>query len=518
MPTYRSYPGVYIQETSIGGRVIPGVATAVAAFVGRALRGLVNQPTRILSFSDFEKSFGGLSRDSSMSYAVQQFFDNGGNEALIVRVHNNSKIASLTLANKLTFVAANCGKWGNAIRIRIDHKTTKPKDTALFNITVFDTIAGTSEIFEDVSTDKTSSRFVTHILKQQSNLIRVRGEVPRIRPHKHNSPAKGKNSIADDSFSTQFGDNGSDGKNITDNQLSKSTLKSKRQGIWALEKAASFNLLCIPPLTLANNGNIGAQTRRAAATYCEQRQAIFLTDPLMSWNAVTSPIGEGGITSPVWGVPHSDNIAFYFPHINCPDPLRNNQLSAFAPCGAVAGVIARTDFQRGVWKSPAGTEARLRGVSELSIRIGDDANNQLNNHNINCLRALPRIGPVIWGARVLSDTNQSRSDSKYLAVRRLSLFIQDSVMHGTDWVVFEPNDEPLWAEIHLAVGRFMQQLFRNGSFVGDTQDHAYFVTCGRDTMSQYDIDRGIIRLVIGFAPIKPAEFVVLNLSIKAGKT
>jgi phage tail sheath protein FI len=187
-----------------------------------------------------------------------------------------------------------------------------------------------------------------------------------------------------------------------------------------------------------------------------------------------------------------------------------------APCGVVAGILSRTDAARGVWKAPAGIEANLQGVLGLSIggvpgNLIDGEAGQLNPLGVNSLRGLPVIGHVVWGARTLEGADTLSSQWKYIPVRRLALFLEESLFRGTQWVVFEPNDEPLWAQIRLNVGAFMNTLFRQGAFQGTTPRDAYFVKCSSETTTQTDIDNGIVNIVVGFAPLKPAEFVVIKI-------
>jgi len=192
-------------------------------------------------------------------------------------------------------------------------------------------------------------------------------------------------------------------------------------------------------------------------------------------------------------------------------------MEEFAPCGAVAGVFARTDTQRGVWKAPAGLDATLVGVPQLSVPLTDPENGELNPLGINCLRAMPAAGRVIWGSRTLQGNDRLASEWKYIPVRRVALYIEESLYRGTQWVVFEPNDEPLWAQIRLNVGAFMHSLFRQGAFQGTTPKEAYFVKCDKETTTQNDIDRGIVNILVGFAPLKPAEFVVIKIQQIAGQ-
>lgn len=524
MPVTLSYPGVYIEEVPSGVRTITGVATSITAFIGRALRGPANEPVRVQSYAEFERVFGGLWRDSSMSYSVQQFFQNGGTDALIVRVHNGAAAATLTLAAGFNLVAASPGRWGEKLRVRIDHNTRPPLATdpanSLFNLAVRDTTTGVTERYVNLSTDPNNARFVTRVLEQESQLVRIvtpPGTVPALRPVAHGNPPAGADPLLDNASSSAFTATGNEGAAITDNQISLAALEAAKQGIWALEKADLFNLLCIPPLTREVGGDVNAQTRSAAAQYCKQRRAMYVVDPLSTWNLHSDLTGAAGLDSAAWGLARSENAALYFPRLRLPDPLQENRLAEFAPCGAVAGVMARTDGQRGVWKAPAGNDAVLNGVVELTTKLTDGENGQLNPLAVNCLRSFPVIGRVVWGARTLRGADQLASEWKYLPVRRLALFLEESLFRGTQWVVFEPNDEPLWAQIRLNLGAFMQGLFRQGAFQGSSPRDAYFVKCDKETTTQNDINSGVVNIVVGFAPLKPAEFVVIKIQQIAGQ-
>jgi phage tail sheath protein FI len=179
--------------------------------------------------------------------------------------------------------------------------------------------------------------------------------------------------------------------------------------------------------------------------------------------------------------------------------------------------MARTDADRGVWKAPAGLAANLVGVPQLSVPLTDNENGELNPLGINCLRAMPAAGRVVWGARTLEGDDRTPSDWKYIPVRRTALFIEESLYRGMQWVVFEPNDEPLWAQIRLNAGAFMHNLFRQGAFQGQSPKDAYFVKCDKETTTQNDINLGIVNIIVGFAPLKPAEFVVIKLQQMAGQ-
>lgn len=244
---------------------------------------------------------------------------------------------------------------------------------------------------------------------------------------------------------------------------------------------------------------------------------MLIVDPPNAWNSTDDVIDdETGFESLGLTGLAARNAALYFPRVKQTNPLLG-QIETFVPCGVVAGVIARTDTTRGVWKAPAGIDAALRGTQGLSVKMTDEENGIINPLGINSLRSFPIIGRVVWGARTLRGADQLADEYKYLPVRRLALFIEESLFRGTKWVVFEPNDEPLWAQIRLNVGAFMQNLFRQGAFQGSSPREAYFVKVDNETTTQNDINLGIVNIVVGFAPLKPAEFVVIKIQQIAGE-
>jgi phage tail sheath protein FI len=297
------------------------------------------------------------------------------------------------------------------------------------------------------------------------------------------------------------------------NQIAdESALSADRKGLWALEKADLFNIMCIPPFEL--DVEVDIDTWSAALAYCKKRRAFLIVDPPFTWD------DPSDVTSSSTGVDslnlRDENAAIYFPNLKMADALNENRLATFVPCGVVAGIYARTDAQRGVWKAPAGQDATLSGVREMVYKMTDGENGQLNPLGVNCLRTFPVIGNLVWGARTLEGADRLASEWKYIPVRRLALFLEESLYRGTQWVVFEPNDEPLWAQIRLNVGAFMHNLFRQGAFQGTTPREAYFVKCDKDTTTQNDRDQGIVNILVGFAPLKPAEFVIIKISQIAG--
>ncbi|MCR9143987.1 MAG: phage tail sheath subtilisin-like domain-containing protein [bacterium] len=393
MPTNPTYPGVYIEEVPSGVRTLVGVATSVTAFVGTAAgpaggpAPALNTPVVINNFGDYERIFGGLQSTSKMSYAVRDYYVNGGAQAVIVAVGDDDGTA--------------------------------------------------------VEADYTGSQV-------------------------------------------------------------------DKTGIYALEDADIFNMLCIPDAL-----SISLNLASLASVYCEERRAMFILDAPTTWTNKTEAVN--GVNADPAEIVKSKNTAIYFPRLLQADPLDDNNVKDYPPCGAIAGVIARTDVNRGVWKAPAGLEATFNNVLSLNVPLTDAENGELNPLGVNCLRVKPPAGRLIWGARTTVGDDATASEWKYVPVRRLALNIEESLFRGTQWVVFEPNDEPLWAQIRLNVGAFMQDLFRKGAFQGTSPNEAYFVKCDREVNPQNDIDKGIVNILVGFAPLKPAEFVIIKLQQIAGQ-
>jgi phage tail sheath protein FI len=567
MPVALTYPGVYVEEIPSGVHTITGVATSITAFIGAASRGPTNSAITINNFGDFENIFGGLWVSSSLGFAVRDFFLNGGSQAIVVRLYhadpgNGGNAPGSTVAidfGDYKFLAASEGTWGVALRVAVDLDNIPAAvatslgvaPTDLFNLTVVDTGTGTAERFANL-TFKDTARRVDNVLAAGSQLLRYDGT-----PDATKTPAKGsdalsvlqatvataKQKLTDDQNS------GAIAATITADQTAVTTAQTalntglttalaavsdglplgvldflpanglaKKLGLYALEQADLFNILCIPPYRAPTDSlDVDVNLVSTAAAYCEQRRAMLLVDAPKDWT--TKDIAKtkfNDITNDYVGT-RSRNAALFFPRVSQPNPLHDNQMETFAACGAVAGVFASTDTNRGVWKAPAGLSATLVNVPALSVPLTDAENGELNPLGINCLRAFPAAGRVVWGARTLRGADQLTDEYKYIPVRRTALYIEESLYRGTQWVVFEPNDEPLWAQIRLNVGAFMHNMFRQGAFQGTTPRDAYFVKCDKETTTQNDIDNGVVNIVVGFAPLKPAEFVVIQLQQIVGQ-
>jgi phage tail sheath protein FI len=283
-------------------------------------------------------------------------------------------------------------------------------------------------------------------------------------------------------------------------------LQAANKGINLLDRVDLFNILCVP-------GETTAAVISSLQGFCRERRAFLIVDCQEADDFNTL---QGGPPGTITGA-DAINAAFYFPWVTAPDPLQEGRPRVFPPCGFVAGLYAKTDVNRGVWKAPAGTEASLTGATGLTEILTDLENGTLNIQAINCLRTFSLYGTVIWGARTLHGHNDRGSEWKYIQVRRMALFREESLYRGTQWVEIEPNDEPLWAQVRLNIGAFMQSLFRQGAFQGRTPREAYFVKCDRETTTQDDINRGIVNIHVGFAPLRPAEFVVIKIQQMAGQ-
>ena len=503
MPPTLTYPGVYVEEIQSGVHPITGVATSITAFVGRALRGPVDKAVTITSLTDFERIYGGVWTESNLGYAVQDFYRNGGTMAVIVRVHKEhaaTDTASLELGSGDSLVelsAASPGAWGANLEATIDDDVAPGSDSSVFNLTVTDTGANVTEIFRNVSYDSASARRFDLILASQSRLVVWGGSTLPTQPQS--------------SFpTTATASDGGDGDPLDNTVFTGGTLQADKKGLYALETVDLVNIIVIPPYT--STGEIDASVLTDTVAYAVDRRAMMIVDPPAAWTSLADAVtGANTLFA-------SPNAAVYFPEIQEADGLRGGQITSIAPSGAVAGIWARTDAARGVWKAPAGLAATVAGAASLSVPLTDLEIGELNPLGVNCFRNSPGAGITVWGARTRNGDDRLADQWKYLPVRRMALFLEESLYRGTQWVVFEPNDAPLWAQIRLNITSFMSTLFRQGAFAGTTPRDAFFVKCDSETTTPDDVNNGIVNIVVGFAPLKPAEFVVIQLQQLAGQT
>lgn len=288
-----------------------------------------------------------------------------------------------------------------------------------------------------------------------------------------------------------------------------------RTGMYALDQVDLFNIMVIPPDPKLGGDSDMITIYSTAAPYCADHRAILIADPLDIWSSFATRSQFDKIQPTdfaIGGISARRSVFTYFPRVKKLDPEYGNREKVFSASGIVAGIFASTDVRRGVWKAPAGIEAGMNGVTGLEHRLTDMQNGVLNQVGVNVLRDFPVIGKVVWGSRTLAGADALSDDYKYLPVRRLTNYIEESLFRATKFAVFEPNAEPLWAQLRLTAGTFMADLNRQGAF------YNYFVQCDKSTTTPFDIDRGRVNVIIAFAPVKPAEFVILTIQQLAGQT
>ncbi|SRR6266568_2596254 len=501
MPSALTYPGVYIEEVPSGVHAITGVATSIAAFVGWSAKGSADEAQLISSWADYQRSFGGLDPRGLLGYSVYHFFANGGQKAYILRLVDDKAKRATRVLGDFTLTAKNEGVWANDYGISIKRRRDAP---TRFSLAVVYVKPGASveeviEKYDNLSVDRNDSRFVEDVVTHASAVLSV-----TMKPG-------GKPPTVDTATPSPRLEKGVDGDPLEPESpafLTKLKDANGPKGYKLLRRVDIFNLLCVP-------GLVDPSSLSDLQGFCRERRAFLIAD--CARNVTYLNLQNAGGPDGVLTGDNAINAAFYFPWVNAPDPLDENRQSDFPPCGFVAGLYAKTDTNRGVWKAPAGTEASLVGISGVRQLLTDLENGELNIRAINCIRNLPVYGPVLWGTRTLHGSDERGSEWKYIPVRRTALFIEETLYRSLKWVVFEPNDEPLWAQIRLNVGAFMHDLFRQHAFQGLTPREAYFVKCDKETTTQNDIDHGIVNILVGFAPLKPAEFVVIKIQQMAGQ-
>jgi len=479
-------------------RVIARAATSIAAFIGRALKGPVNEPVPVRSFADYTRVFGGLWQPSTMSYAVEQFFENGGRCAIIVRVVNGARPPTLTLptaSGKLILRGVGAGS-REFLRASVDYDAIEPKETDRFNLVVQRVRTAGSEQIEDqeifrrLSITPGSDRFIADMLLE-SRLARVQGSVPTERPAR--TPPAASGAVIGYTPSNPDGD---DGGPITDYDIIGSA--QLRTGIFALEAAPDINMLCVPPLTREHD--VGLSTLLVAGRFCREKRAMLIVDPPSEWASSAAALD---------GMRHwpfrSEDAAMFYPRVVAFDRLRG-RFEMFAPCGVAAGMIARCDESWPVWSAAEGDDAILRpGLRPAwTVSISDRA--RLINAGINLLQSV-RIAPKFAASpRTLASGAAAVSDWRYLSARRLALFVMTSIERGTRWMLFERNAEATWNLARGQVEAFLESLYAEGAFVGRSGEESYFAVCDERINTVETMRAGKINLAFGFAATKPGEY------------
>jgi phage tail sheath protein FI len=505
MPTYLS-PGVYVEEVDSGSRPIEGVGTAVAGFVGVADSGPFNEPVLVTNWSQFTQTFGDFVPGSYLALAVYGYFMNGGGSCYVVRVGADG--APPTAKAELTgggdgklaayrVSALEAGPGGNELSVEVvvdpPAEGSPPDDTFKLVVKRGNRV---EERFEGLTTKRGKQNVVT-VVNAQSKLIKLEEVATGAALER---PAPGTVALAN-------GSNGSPARVSPDDYVGNA---ADRTGFGGFEAVDPITMVCVPDLMAAyQNGTIdldGVQAvQLAMIAHCElMGNRVAVLDAPPGYNA--QQIREWRLEKAGYD---SKYAALYWPWITVFDPGTGRNLSV-PPSGHVAGVWSRNDDTRGVHKAPANEV--IRGVLSLDTLITKSEHDLLNPHGINCIRAFPGRGIRIWGARTLSSDPAWR----YLNVRRLFNYLEESILNGTQWVVFEPNDPGLWAKMRRTISAFLVNEWRKGALFGLTPDEAFYVKCDDETNPAEGIDAGQVVCEIGLAPVKPAEFVIFRLSQYSG--
>ena len=500
--------GIQLAQQSRDHRAIERVPTAVAAFVGRTLKGPVDQAVTIRSFSEFQQHFGGLWQPSSLAYAVEQFFENGGRAACIVRVANGARPPTLTLPagrGALHLTALNPGS-REYLRASVDYDGVTASEQERFNLVVQRVRAAGSELVEDqeiyrrLSVARASGRFVADVLLE-SRLVRVLGDVPAQRPDRS---ASGPGGVA--IGYTLSNPDGDDGAPLTDYDVIGAA--GSGTGLFALGGAAGFNLLCIPPL--ARDRDVGLSTLLVAARLCREHHGLLIVDPPAAWTSARAAL-EGLRTWPF----RSDSAVMYFPRVQAFDRLRG-RVETFASCGAAAGGIARADEIWPVWAAAESEEAVLRPGLRPAVAVSEADRARLAAAGVNTLLAVRTGARNVISPRTLAGGGSGASEWKYLSARRLALFVAASVEQGTRWVPLEHNGPSTWKRAQTQVESFLDELAAQGAFAAAAAEESHFVIADERVNRPETLAEGKFNLLFGFATSKPGEFDTWLVTQRAG--
>ena len=518
MPEYLS-PGVYVEEIELGPRPIEGVSTSTAGFLGETLRG-PDEPSFITGFEEFKRLYGGyvpIDR-STLPFAIDGFFKNGGQRCFVARIRRpDAAFMTATHDDRIAFQSIGTGAWANRIAVKIENASLSendvPENRRRFKLTVMywddpppvdppvdptdiDQITNVNrreatllEVYDNLSVDSTSNDFFETLVNGSSSLIRVRStdeNVPRTRPQ--NRPL------------AMLGTNGADGDQTVRIEDYQGTVKdnfppddtSYKTGLAGFEQIDEIAIVVAP-----DYHELDRDFTEIIAHCAKMRDRFAIThstpaDTLSNIQGIDPP-------------PDTTFAAFYFPWIKVYNPLIY-QDSLVPPSGHVAGIYAKTDIERGVFKAPANEV--VVGARAVQFQITKQNQDILNPKGVNCIRVFPGRGIRLWGARTCSRNTLW----KYVSVRRYFLYVGESIDEGTQWVVFEPNDERLWARVNQTITQFLITEWRNGALMGTKPSEAFFVKVDRTTMTQNDIDNGRLICIIGLAVVKPAEFVIFRLT------
>lgn len=492
----RGAPGLELAR-SLTEPIIARLPSAVTAFVGRTLKGPVQRPVMVASFAEFQQVFGGLWQPSTLSYAVEQFFEHGGGRAIIVRIVNGARPPTITLPGEdgaLRLAGVNPGS-REYLRASVDYDGIPEGDADRFNLVIQRVRSAGSELVEEQEIFRRASlrpdtgRCIADLLLQ-SRLVRAIQPLPQQRPQRSTGPGGSPIGYA---FSNADGD---DGGPLTDYDIIGSAAAAT--GLFALSAADGFNFLCIPPLS--RDHDVGLSALLVAARYCRERHAMLLVDPPASWTTAREALDGMRI----WPF-RSDNAVMYYPRIQALDRLRG-RVETFASCGAVAGMLARGDETCPLWSTGEREELNLRPGVQPAVPVTDADRLRLTQVGINTLSAPRAGGGIRVDARTLAAGGSGLTDWKHLPARRLSLWVAASVERGTRWVLLEQNGPAVWVRARSLVETFLEVLAEQGAFAGPDDGDRYFVICDERVNRPDTVADGRINLLFGFATSRPGEF------------
>jgi Bacteriophage tail sheath protein len=498
--------GIQVEEERGPDQTITRLSTARTAFVGRTLRGPVNRPVFVSSFTEFQHVFGGLWQPSPLGYAVEQFFENGGREALIVRVVNGARAATLALKSGPAVLRLRAVRPGTRefLRACVDYDNIPSGSTTEFNLTVQRVrVQGTSqvedqEIFPNVSVQPADERYLPRML-EGSELVQPAGDIPQQRPDRTLNPHSGLATGYVNSNS-----DGDDGAPLTDYDLIGSA--AERSGIFALDQADYFNFLCIPPLS--SGQDVGPSALLVGSRYCKQRRAMLIIDPPSGW--LTADDALRGMRD--WNF-YSENALMYFPRILAHDKLRGH-FDCFAPCGAVAGILGKSDESAPVWTAAKLDEAVLRPGYRPSCLVSEDRRLKLAALGVNTIQAVRSAARTGVSPRTLAAGTAGASEWRYLASRRLALLIVNSIERGTRWVALARPHVEVSDLVATQVRAFFEELHDAGAFGARSQEDAFYVICDQRAAAP-SARPDEFPLVIGFAAERKQEFHSFRISQSA---
>ncbi|MCX2954584.1 phage tail sheath family protein [Lentzea sp. NEAU-D7] len=502
MPSYLS-PGVYVEEVSSGSRPIEGVGTAVAAFVGFAEKGPANEPVLVTNWTQFTGVFGGFVEGSYLAHAVYGYFLNGGGSAYIVRIGGEDSTADTGAATAVAVatlpavdgdrpaleVATRAGTEGDGLTVEVSAASDASDDN--FKLVVKKD--GTAvETYDNVSVRKGANNVMTAVRKSRLITIRELKGSAALVPKKNTEVALAFPAVP--VVSREVG---------VDDYIGDS---GDRTGFGGLEAIDDVTMLCVPDLMAARERGLidddGVKAvQQAMIAHCElMSDRVAILDP---------PPGLKAQQMKAWRVDSagydSKYATLYWPWVKIVDPDSGKAIHV-PPSGHMAGIWARNDDSRGVHKAPA--NEIVRGAISLELNITKGEHDQLNPVGVNCIRSFPGQGIRVWGARTLS----SDPEWRYLNVRRLFNFVEKSILQGTNWVVFEPNDPKLWDSVKRTITMFLSNVWRDGALFGRTAGESFFVKCDEENNPAESRDAGVLNVEIGLAPVKPAEFIVFRVS------